>query len=145
MYFLFFKAHSMWTVYIWHILLCEFLLFSPLAISFPFPLTIQAQSDQGLSYQSYTVISNPAWYFEIFVQSKVCRYGPERPIVFHAYTGLNLTASVATGAQPPNSHYLLLFCFVPCKFEIPWWGCVGRSCFLLLQSTTLSMQYVSLH
>lgn len=90
-------------------------------------------------------ISDPAWYFEAYVQSTACRYGPERPMIFRAYTGLNLTASMATGAQPLNFHYLLLFCFILCKFEIPWWGCVDRIFFLLLQSAKLSIQYVSLH
>lgn len=48
-----FSRHVQCEQYIFGVF-CYINLFSLLAISFPFSLTIKAQSDQGLSYQSYT-------------------------------------------------------------------------------------------
>lgn len=81
--------------------------------------------------------SSPAWCFEVHVHSTACGDGP---ITSHAGTGINQTASMATAAQPPSYHYLLLFCLPED------WNILVRLCrpnfFLLPQSTKLSMQHL---
>lgn len=113
----------MWTVSIWCILLHQSLLFSPLAISFPFPLTIKAQSDQGLSYQSHT--APPAQHDALKSMSTAQHVGmvPSLPM---------LTQELIW--QHPwlqeLSHPVLTTCcsFASLKTEITWWGCADPTC-----------------
>lgn len=141
----FFKAYSMQTVA--HLAYFVTWIFAGFTFSNFLPVSSDNLSTQWSRTQLSILyrVPSPAWHFEVYVQSTACRCGPERPVIFHACTGLNLTASTATGAQPPTSHSLLRFWFIPRKSEMPWWGCVDRSFFLLLQPTKLAMQKVSLH